>query len=51
MLIDIAVPRDIHPAVRELENITLFDIDDLRGVIDRHHQERELAALKAEKDY
>lgn len=49
LLIDIAVPRDIHPGVRELKNITLFDIDDLRGVIDRHHQERELAALKAEK--
>ncbi|AFM40907.1 glutamyl-tRNA reductase [Desulfosporosinus acidiphilus SJ4] len=49
LLIDIAVPRDIHPDVKEIEHITLFDIDDLRGVIDRHHQERELAALNAEK--
>jgi len=49
LLIDIAVPRDIHPEVGEIPLITLFDIDDLRGVVDRHHQERELAAVNAEK--
>lgn len=49
LLIDIAVPRDIHPDVGNIPEITLFDIDDLRGVVDRHHQERELAAIKAEK--
>lgn len=49
LLIDIAVPRDIHPDVGRISDITLFDIDDLRGVVDRHHQERELAAVNAEK--
>ena len=49
LIIDIAVPRDIHPDVGGIKNITLFDIDDLRGVIDRHHKERELAAVNAEK--
>lgn len=49
LLIDIAVPRDIHPDVGAIPHITLFDIDDLQGVVDRHHQERELAALNAEK--
>ncbi|EHQ88376.1 glutamyl-tRNA reductase [Desulfosporosinus youngiae] len=49
LLIDIAVPRDIHPDVGRIPQITLFDIDDLRGVVDRHHQERELAAVQAEK--
>jgi len=49
LLIDIAVPRDIHPDVAEIPAITLFDIDDLHGVVDRHHQEREIAAVKAEK--
>lgn len=49
LLIDIAVPRDIHPDVGEIPHITLFDIDDLRGVIDHHHQEREIAAANAEK--
>lgn len=49
LLIDIAVPRDIHPDVGGIPLITLFDIDDLRGVVDRHHQEREIAAVNAEK--
>lgn len=49
LLIDIAVPRDIHPDVGSIPSITLFDIDDLRQVVDRHHQEREMAAEKAEK--
>lgn len=49
LLIDIAVPRDIHPDVGKIPDVTLFDIDDLRGVVDRHHQEREIAALNAEK--
>lgn len=49
LLIDIALPRDIHPEVGQLPGITLFDIDDLNGVVDRHHQEREIAAIKAEK--
>lgn len=49
LLIDIAVPRDIHPDVGQIPLITLFDIDDLRGVVDRHHQEREIAAVNAEK--
>jgi len=49
LVIDIAVPRDIHPDVGGIPDVTLFDIDDLRGVVDRHHQERELAAVNAEK--
>ena len=49
LLIDIAVPRDIHPDVGKLPFITLFDIDDLHGVVDRHHHEREIAAVNAEK--
>jgi glutamyl-tRNA reductase (EC 1.2.1.70) len=49
LLIDIALPRDIHPDVRQLEGVTLYDIDDLRGVVDKHHHARELAAKQAEK--
>ena len=49
LLIDIAVPRDIHPDVARISGVTLFDIDDLRGVVDKHLQARELAALQAEK--
>lgn len=49
LLIDIAVPRNIHPKVGKLAGVTLFDIDDLRGVIDTHQKAREEASFQAEK--
>ena len=39
--IDIAVPRDIEPEVNELENVYLYDIDDLQSVITANLKERE----------
>ena len=36
LLIDIAVPRDIDPAVRELEGVHLRDIDDLQRMVERN---------------
>ena len=45
-LIDIAVPRDIDPRVEEIENIYLYDIDDLKGVVDENiHSRKENAQL------
>jgi len=41
LLIDIAVPRDIDPQVRECDNVFLFDIDDLEQVVGANRQERE----------
>ena len=32
-VLDIAVPRDVDPAVGRLENVFLYDIDDLQGVV------------------
>ena len=32
-LIDIAVPRNIEPAVNEIDNVFLYDIDDLQEVV------------------
>ena len=32
-LVDIAVPRDIDPAVQELNNVFLYDIDDLETIV------------------
>ena len=32
--VDIAVPRDVDPAVADIEGVVLRDIDDLRGVVD-----------------
>ncbi len=43
-MVDLAVPRDIDPAVAELEDIYLFSIDDLQQLIDENRQQRELAA-------
>jgi glutamyl-tRNA reductase len=36
LLVDIAVPRDVDPACAELEGVSLYDIDDLQGVIARN---------------
>ncbi len=47
-MIDIAVPRDIDTEVGKLRGITLYDIDDLRTVVDANLAERKLAAVKAE---
>ncbi|MBI5831322.1 MAG: glutamyl-tRNA reductase [Armatimonadetes bacterium] len=39
-IVDIAVPRDVEPAVADLEDVYLFDIDDLQTVCDRYRAER-----------
>ncbi len=49
VMIDIAVPRDIDPAAREVEGIHLFDMDDLEQVVQRNAVGREAAAEAAEK--
>ena len=46
--IDIAVPRDIDPAVNRLENVFLYDIDGLENVVAANRREREQEALAAE---
>ena len=46
-LIDIALPRDIDPKCSDIDNVYLFDIDDLQQVVSEHIEERRLAAEKA----
>ncbi|PYV86080.1 MAG: hypothetical protein DMG90_22005, partial [Acidobacteria bacterium] len=48
-LVDIAVPRDIDPAVRQVEGMFLFDIDDLEQAVRHNAVGREAAAAEAEK--
>lgn len=48
LMIDIAVPRDIDPEVREFDNVFLFDIDDLEQVVQSNRQEREHEIGKVE---
>jgi glutamyl-tRNA reductase len=46
--IDIAVPRDIDPRVNDIDNIYLYDVDDLQGVVQANLKERQKEAKKAE---
>jgi glutamyl-tRNA reductase len=47
-LVDIAVPRDIEPAAGEIDNVYLYNIDDLQGVVDENLQSRKREVQKAE---
>ncbi len=46
--IDIAVPRDVEPRVNEIDNVYLYDIDDLKGIVDLNREERRREAERAE---
>jgi len=46
--IDIAVPRDVDPKVNKIDNVYVYDIDDLQGVIDLNREERLSQAQIAE---
>ncbi|KJS16203.1 MAG: glutamyl-tRNA reductase [Peptococcaceae bacterium BRH_c4b] len=48
MMIDIAVPRDIDPAIAGISGVALYDVDDLQNVVDQHLHERKKAAVLAE---
>jgi glutamyl-tRNA reductase len=47
-LVDIAVPRDLDPQIGELDNVFLYDIDDLQHVVDENLAAREAAARTIE---
>ncbi len=47
--IDIAVPRDIDPSVNEIENVYLYDIDDLKGIVEENLAFRRKEAIRAER--
>jgi len=47
-MVDIAVPRDIDPAIDELDSVFLYDIDDLEGIVEANLEERKKAATQIE---
>ncbi|ARB92221.1 glutamyl-tRNA reductase [Legionella longbeachae] len=47
--LDLAVPRDIDANVKEIEQVHLYNIDDLQTMIEKGIEERRLAALHAEQ--
>jgi glutamyl-tRNA reductase len=47
--IDIAVPRDLDPELNDLDNVYLYDIDDLQNVVEVNKSERDKEAIKARR--
>jgi glutamyl-tRNA reductase len=47
--VDIAVPRDIDPAINQLDNAFVYDIDDLQQVVEANKKQREREAAWAEQ--
>jgi glutamyl-tRNA reductase len=48
LVVDIAIPRDVEPAVGEVENVFLYGIDDLRQIVDENLGQRQNAVPAAE---
>ena len=48
LLIDLAVPRDIQPACREVPGVSLYDMDDLQALVERNVSGREAEARRVE---
>ena len=47
-LVDIAVPRDVDPAINSIDNMFVYDIDDLQQVADANLEQRKCEAERAE---
>lgn len=47
-MVDIAVPRDLDPALAQFDDIYLYDIDDLQGIVQANLEERKKEAEKIE---
>jgi len=48
-MIDIGVPRDLDPAINDLDNVYLYNIDDLKEVVAENRERRKEAAVEAER--
>ena len=49
VIIDIAVPRNVEPEVRHIDNVVLYDMDDLTRVSEQNRRQRENEVQKAER--
>ena len=49
LLVDIAVPRDVEPACREIAGVSLHDVDDVQKIVERNASGREAEARRAER--
>jgi glutamyl-tRNA reductase len=48
-IMDLAVPRDVDPGARDIEGISLYDLDDLKCVVEGNYKNREREAIFAER--
>jgi glutamyl-tRNA reductase len=49
LLVDLAVPRDIEPACREVAGVSVHDVDDVQSIAERNASGREAEARRAER--
>jgi glutamyl-tRNA reductase len=49
LLVDLAVPRDIQPACRDVAGVSLHDVDDVQSIAERNASGREAEARRAER--
>jgi glutamyl-tRNA reductase len=47
--IDIAVPRDIDPEINRINNVYVYDIDDLKSAIQENIEERQQEAIRGDR--
>lgn len=47
--IDIAVPRDIDPGINSISNAYVYDIDDLKNIVEVNKEQREKETVKAQR--
>jgi glutamyl-tRNA reductase len=48
LIVDIAVPRDVDPTCRDIIGVSLHDVDDVQGMVERNASGREAEARRAE---
>jgi glutamyl-tRNA reductase len=47
LVIDLAVPRDVDPECREIEGVSLYDVDEVQAIVERNASGREAEARRA----
>lgn len=48
LFVDIAVPRDVDPKIADIDNCFVYDVDDLKNVLENNRQQRQKEAEAAE---
>ena len=47
LFVDISIPRNVDPGVSELDNALVYNVDDLREVVDANKEDRQKKAMEA----